>query len=109
MNFTSSDYSEGLCTRKQFVDQYSPIRLEVGKVYQQESELWCHKQYKILYIDNHIAVGICVANSISNRFIGDYEMFYVNDGFKYNDTLRPNYRLVREIVGPQALKGANSL
>lgn len=98
MKFTASDYCRGECTRKEFIEQYKPIKLEVGKVYRQISDTWAEKHYKIIFVDNKIALGISVFNKISNKFIGDYEMFYVNDGFKHNDIIRPSYRLIEEIV-----------
>lgn len=85
------------CTLEQWINQYNPIRLEVGKIYQQESESWCKKQYKILFVDDKIAIGISIHNTISDRYIGEYCLFYVDNGFKYNDMIQPSYRLVKEV------------
>lgn len=94
------NYLDGDCTRQQFINQYNPIKLEVGKTYRQESDSWAKKHYKILYTDNQIAVGIVVYCGIYQSSIkgcGGYEMFYVDNGFKYQDICRPCYRLLSEV------------
>jgi hypothetical protein len=76
------------------------IVLELGKTYLQESHSWAKKHYKIIFVDDIIAVGIKVWCGIYNsphRGCGTYEMFKVKTGEKYNDS-RLCYRLVKEIL-----------
>ena len=71
------------------------IKLELNKTYLQESYSWAKKHYKIIFIDEKIAVGIVVWSGIYNsntKGCGGYEMFKVNTGEKYNDC-RLEYRL----------------
>lgn len=98
MKFTLEQYLDGECTRNQYVNQFNPPKIELGKVYKQEAYSWATKHYKIIFIDGEIAVGISVFDKISNKYIGDYCLFYAKDGFKYHDTTRPNYRLREEIA-----------
>lgn len=95
MKFTYSDIGEN-CTLKEYINQYSPIKLEVGKTYVQAKETWHEKHYKIIFSDAKIAIGVVVYNAISDEFLGDYELFNVNNGFKYQDSQRPDYRLTEE-------------
>lgn len=96
MKYSYSDiYNE--CTFKQYIDQYNPIKLELGKSYIQSKDTWHEKHYVILFIDDKIAIGKSIYNKIGDKFIGDYDLFYLDNGFKYNDTVRPCYRLTEEI------------
>lgn len=71
------------------------IKLELNKTYLQESDSWCKAHYKIIFVDGYIAVGIKVYCGIYNsntEGCGNYEMFKVNTGEKYQDN-RLAYRL----------------
>lgn len=39
-----------MCTKEQFIEQYNPIKLELGKTYLQESSSWAKKHYKIVIV-----------------------------------------------------------
>lgn len=97
MKYTQKEYLDGDCTWKQYAAQFNPIKLELYKIYLQESASWAKKHFKIIFTDDKIAVGISVYNQISNKYIGEYCIFDVNSGFKYDDKLRYNYRLICEI------------
>ena len=92
MKYSYSDIHNG-CTFKQFIDQYDPIKIEIGKTYIQSKGTWHEKHFVILFIDDKISVGKCVYNKIGKKFVGEYDFFYVDNGFKYNDIVRPSYRL----------------
>jgi hypothetical protein len=76
------------------------IKLELNKTYLQESDSWAKMHYKIIFIDNNIAVGKVVYcgiyNSTSKGNVGKYELFRANTGEKYQDS-RLSYRLVKEV------------
>lgn len=75
------------------------IKLELGKTYLQESDSWAKKHYKIIFVDDKIALGLkvyCGIYNSSERNCGSYEMFNVNTGEKYNDS-RLCYRLKNEV------------
>jgi hypothetical protein len=75
------------------------IRLEVGKTYLQKSASWAIKHYKILSADNIVALGIVVYCGINNskiRGCGEYALFRVNTGEKYQEP-RLNYALIEEV------------
>jgi hypothetical protein len=91
---TLSEYLDNDCTRHEYEQQFNPIKLEVNKVYIQGLNTWHEKKYKIIFQDEKISLGICVYNKISMEFIGDYELFNTNTGFKYNDVRIPDYQLI---------------
>ena len=71
------------------------IKLEIGETYLQESDSWAKMHYKIIFVNDEIAVGVKVYCGIYNsdkRNCGSYEMFKVSTGEKYNDS-RLCYRL----------------
>jgi hypothetical protein len=75
------------------------IKLELNKVYLQESDSWAKKHYKIIFVDDKIAVGLKVWCGIYNsntKNCGTYELFNVNTGEKYQDG-RLCYRLKNEV------------
>lgn len=75
------------------------IKLELGKTYLQESDSWAKKHYKIVFVDDVIALGVVVYCGIYNsstRNCGDYQLFRVDTGEKYQDC-RLDYRLIREV------------
>ena len=84
--------------RKHFLENEA-IRLELGKTYLQESDTWAKFHFKIIFVDDKIAVGIkvyCGIYESSTRNCGSYEMFKVATGEKYQDS-RLAYRLKKEI------------
>jgi len=75
------------------------IKLELGCVYLHEPMSWAKKHYKIVFVDDTIAVGIVVYDGIYNSTTkgrGERELFNVNTGEKYHDP-RLNYALIRKI------------
>jgi hypothetical protein len=75
------------------------IKLELNKTYLQESDSWAKKHYKIIFIDDYIAIGkkvYCGIYDSDKKNCGSYEMFKVSTGEKYNDS-RLCYRLKQEI------------
>jgi len=90
-----NDYVERREKELQWIKEHG-IKIELNKIYRQESDSWCKKHYKIIFVDDKIAVGISTYNQISREFIGDYELFNKNTGMKYNDSRRA-YRLINEI------------
>lgn len=75
------------------------IKLELNKVYLQESDSWCKMHYQIIFIDGNVAMGkkvYCGIYNSSTRNCNSYEMFKVSTGEKYNDS-RLCYRLKSEI------------
>jgi hypothetical protein len=89
------DYSERQAIKYQRFLKDDAIKLELNKTYLQESDSWAKMHYKIIFIDDKIALGIKVWCGIYNsdkRNVGTYEMFNVNTGEKYNDS-RLCYRL----------------
>lgn len=75
------------------------IKLELGKMYLQTSNSWTKKHYKIIFVDDKIALGkkvwCSICNSI-NENCGEYELFLKETGEKYQDN-RLCYALIREI------------
>lgn len=90
--YTYQEYEDGLCTKKEYRQGLNPPKIEVGEIYIQAKGTWHEHHFKIIYIDGNVAFAKSVYNEISNKFIGDYELFNVDDGFKYNDA-RETYRL----------------
>ena len=75
------------------------FKLELNKTYLQEADSWSRQHYKIIFVDETIAVGLkvyCGIYGSSTRNCGTYELFKVNTGEKYNDT-RLCYRLKEEV------------
>lgn len=75
------------------------IKLELGQVYLQQPYKWAKKHYKIVFVDDTIAVGIVVYDGIYNsttRGCGGRELFNVNTGEKYQDS-RLEYALITKI------------
>lgn len=96
MKYSYSDIYEN-CTHKEYIDQFNPVRLELGETYIQAKGTWHEKHYLILFCNEKIALGITVGSSIGATLIGEYDLFYVANGFKYCDTQRPIYRLSERI------------
>lgn len=75
------------------------IKLELNKTYLQESDSWAKMHYKIIFIDDFIAIGkkvYCGIYNSSTQNCGNYEMFKVSTGEKYEDS-RLCYRLIKEV------------
>lgn len=92
MKYTYEDYLDGVCTRTEYRNQFNPPKLELNKTYVQAKKTWHERHYLIIFIDNNIALGKCIYNVISDKFIGDYSLFNVNDGWSY-DNSNDVYRL----------------
>ena len=88
-------YSEKRETKYNEFLKNDAIKLELDKTYLQESDSWAKMHYKIIYVNDKIAVGVKVWCGIYNsdtRNCGKYEMFKVDTGEKYQDS-RLEYRL----------------
>lgn len=75
------------------------LKIELGKTYLQESDSWARKHFKIVFVDDKIAVGIVVYCGIYNSNVkncGNYQLFKVGTGEKYQDS-RLCYRLKKEV------------
>ena len=71
------------------------IKLELGETYLQESSSWAKAHYKIVFIDNVIAVGIktwCGIFNSNTKGCGTYGLFKAATGERYQDS-RLCYRL----------------
>jgi len=93
MKYSYSDIHE-TCSYQDYVDQYNPIKLEVGEVYTQHPDTWEETEYKVMYIHNKIAFAVETRSkypAVTKEV--NYCLFYVDSGFKYKDTVRPCYRL----------------
>ena len=96
---------DGCLSTTAYYKQFQPIELRVGGVYRQLNlGKWAETHYKIIFIGEGVAVGIVVWDAISGtKNIGGAEMFYCDpkrpylNGVKYNDTMRPCYRLSERI------------
>lgn len=76
------------------------IKLELNKTYLQESDSWAKKHFKIVLVDDNVAVGVVVWCGIYNsnrKGCGGYELFNVKTGEKYSDS-RLTYRLKKEVL-----------
>lgn len=92
VKYTLEQYLDNECTRQEWIDSHSPIQLELGGVYIQAKGTWHETHFKIVFVDDKIAVGIAVKGG-ANLSTGRYELFYKSNGFKYDDMCRPVYRL----------------
>jgi hypothetical protein len=92
MTNTYQQYLDDECTWKEYLSSLDIPTLKLGHTYIQSKGSWGEKHFKIIFIDDKIAVGLCIFNKISPKFIGNYAMFSVASAFKYQDT-RPDYRL----------------
>jgi hypothetical protein len=75
------------------------IKLELGKTYLQMSAVWTKAHYKIVLINDDVAVGqrvYCGIYNSTTKGCGDYAMFKTATGEKYGDG-RLCYRLRKEI------------
>ena len=92
--YTNSDIYDGVCTSKQYADQFLSVIPEVGKTYLQNPGKWDEKEYTIVFADDKIAIGVAKDTFIKGTT--DYTLFYssgIYAGWKYQDTARPSYRL----------------
>jgi len=101
LKFKSSDVYDHICSIEQYVEQFDTVIPVLGGVYAQESHSWAKTQFKIVFIDDKIAVGVEISPKfplVSSKL--DYCLFCSSGlftGWKYNDTNRPEYRL-RELI-----------
>jgi hypothetical protein len=96
--FSYEDYLNGECTFEEYCGCFDQlIKPELGKTYIQNKGHWAEMHFKIIFSNEKVALGVCIYNKISEKFIGDHCLFDVNNGFIYHDT-RPEYRLTEELI-----------
>lgn len=97
MKYKYSDVLEGICTYKEYHNQFNPIQLELNNEYTQHKNKYNEKKFKIIFIDkdNKIAVGKVISNKIGKEFTGDFQLFYAKSGFKYQDNRIKEYQLTK--------------
>lgn len=74
-------------------------KLELGKTYLRESSSWAKAHYKIIFVNEDIAVGVkvyCGIYKSTKLGCGEYDMFKVKTGERYGDS-RLGYRLKAEV------------
>lgn len=94
MKFSYSDIFEN-CSFEEYINQYNPIQLELNKTYIQNKGNWMERTFTIVAIHNDTAMAVSLNPFNKKSF--DYDLFYVKNGFKYQDTARPCYRLTGEV------------
>lgn len=92
MKYSYSDYLDCVCTREQYYKQFNPIGLEINKLYVQHRGDWQESIYKIIFLDDKIAVGLKVKSKV-RLSVGEYCLFESKTGFKYNDPRTSSYKL----------------
>jgi len=97
MKHTKSDVYDGRCTPEQYAEQFISVVPVMGEVYRQESRSWCKAEYRIVFVDDKIAVGVEVKPMfpLAGQQL-NYCLFYSSGlyaGWKYKDIARPEYRL----------------
>lgn len=98
-DFDELDYEEQERIKYAKFLQERAIKLELNKVYLQESDSWAKMHYQIIFIDGDTAMAkkvYCGIYSSDTRNCGSYEMFKVSTGEKYQDG-RLCYRLKSEV------------
>ena len=78
-------------TYEQYYQQFSPIKLELGKTYVQHPGSWQEQQYLIVYVGHGVAVGIS-----EHSTFGTNRDLFISEGLRggwRNDDGRPQYRL----------------
>ena len=95
MKYSIYDLYDGICTCKQYYDQFEkPDTLEVGKTYKQDGVIY-PLYYKILWADEKTAIAEVVGDGNNGHNVGQRDLFYNSGnmlGWKYNDN-RDEYRL----------------
>lgn len=90
------DAYEQTGSAKAYYKQFPGANLEVGKVYTQAKGTWHEKDYKIVFVFDNVALGVCVSDDPYDK--GKKELFYstgICKGWKYEDD-RPVYRLQKK-------------
>lgn len=75
------------------------IKLELGCTYVQKTYSWSEDHYKIVFMDDVVAVGVqvyCGIYKSTTRGCGERELFLAKTGEKYQDK-RLNYALIKKI------------
>jgi hypothetical protein len=88
------EYVENGGTPKGYYDQFVTVKPEIGKVYINNAENWMAHEFLITYVDDVVALGVCLTENTSIK----RELFYssgLRAGWKYGDN-RPTYRLSKE-------------
>lgn len=79
-----------------FYAQFKLPTLVVGNEYKQAAGTWHEKTYKIIFIGEGVALGICTASKeMGNLPVGEKKLFHADamrEGFVYHDD-RSIYRL----------------
>ena len=79
-----------------FYEQFELPVLEVGKVYKSAAGTWQEESYRIAFIGEDIAVGVCTGTKEMGNFsVGKKKLFHADAmraGFSYGD-VRSIYRL----------------
>lgn len=96
MKYKHEDIFEGLCTARQYYDQFEkPLRLEVNKIYRQKGFIY-YCDYIIVWADARSAVGEAIRYGSGNSNVGERSLFINSSyklGWKVGDN-RPNMRLI---------------
>lgn len=79
-----------------FYEQFELPVLEVGKVYKRSAGNWQEESYRIIFIGEEVAVGVCTGTKeMGNWSVGKKKLFHADTmraGFVYGD-VRSVYRL----------------
>jgi hypothetical protein len=73
--------------RKKYVEE-NAIKLEVNKTYLDDHTSWAKRHFKILHIENDIALGIktwCGIYNSNTKNCGQYSLFNANTGELYEN------------------------
>lgn len=92
-------YLDDDITREDYLANFT-MALKVGSTYIERQDSTTEKHFKIIFVDDKVAIGVCTKCLYWNKeteFIGEYELYHVNTGLRYNDIIRPCYALIEEI------------
>ena len=87
-------------SRDEYLKHFT-TRLEVGKTYVERQDSTTEKHFKILFTDSKIAIGVCAKclyRGNETNFTGEYCLYHVDTGLKYQDIIRPCYLLIEEVI-----------
>ncbi len=92
LKYDTSDIYDGVCTEKQYYDQFNTARvLVVGGKYETNVDNFMRKTWEIIYINEDIALAV----SVDELSKGDHMLFNSSGdaaGWRYSDN-RPSFRL----------------
>lgn len=83
--------------RSEYYKQFKSAVPELHGIYKQAKGTWEELTYKIIYVGEGVALGVCISTKEMGNFaVGKKSLFVANgsylDGWKYEDN-RPTYRL----------------